>query len=557
MPAFSQDVTSVDYPWTLAKVGVTGNGFAGYAEINNGYSATPCLLFRTTTNRNSPKLTEGKLRRSFSVPLFEWYSRKPKATPESLKDKRFRKEFLKKKADWRRSRPIRVRPSSPPPGWKVVELPTGKMVLKFNGVDPLVKISRFTWVPELRRSLRPVNRSWTRHNSRIPLNARVNDLQFFHQTAWAAGFGEAYVKKTTNPITNPDYLSNPDILGYVLWQGNFSYLPWEDLGYDSSTSLGVDDKQEMGYAATLSFWSSEIEGLSKLALKRHYLKLKNQKVDLFTELSQGLLTVNLIVDIAKRIAKTLLFLKKLDVTSAFKVLFPTSPKGVANDYLAWKYGIKPLIGDLQGAAEHLAEYISRLAPFKSNGHAKSFFTKTSSEILADGTEVTVIRTAHIRVKYGTSYRVPFEITRQAASLGFTNPENTLWELLPFSFVVDWFLPIGDFLQSLSALDGLEPIETYKTIVISEDIVRLQELDRNRQVILSPQPVIDMTGLTNRGAAGYIDWTNLNSVLVRNNFYCERQVIPLANVPFPNFKNPLSGNHILSAIALFTQLLKKD
>jgi hypothetical protein len=66
----------------------------------------------------------------------------------------------------------------------------------------------------------------------------------------------------------------------------------------------------MGYAATLSFWSSEIEGLSKLALKRHYLKLKNQKVDLFTELSQGLLTVNLIVDIAKRIAKTLLFFKE-------------------------------------------------------------------------------------------------------------------------------------------------------------------------------------------------------------------------------------------------------
>jgi hypothetical protein len=37
--------------------------------------------------------------------------------------------------------------------------------------------------------------------------------------------------------------------------------------------------------------------------------------------------------------------------------------------------------------------------------------------------------------------------------GFTNPINLLWELIPFSFVADWFLPIGSYLEALKAWEG--------------------------------------------------------------------------------------------------------
>jgi len=32
--------------------------------------------------------------------------------------------------------------------------------------------------------------------------------------------------------------------------------------------------------------------------------------------------------------------------------------------------------------------------------------------------------------------------------GFNNPLSVLWETTPFSFVGDWFFPIGDYLQEL-------------------------------------------------------------------------------------------------------------
>jgi hypothetical protein len=41
----------------------------------------------------------------------------------------------------------------------------------------------------------------------------------------------------------------------------------------------------------------------------------------------------------------------------------------------------------------------------------------------------------------------------ANQLGLINPATVAWELVPFSFLVDWFLPVGKFLDSFSSLLG--------------------------------------------------------------------------------------------------------
>jgi hypothetical protein len=38
-------------------------------------------------------------------------------------------------------------------------------------------------------------------------------------------------------------------------------------------------------------------------------------------------------------------------------------------------------------------------------------------------------------------------------LGITNPVGLIWELIPYSFIVDWFVPIGDYLSSLDRFLG--------------------------------------------------------------------------------------------------------
>jgi len=43
---------------------------------------------------------------------------------------------------------------------------------------------------------------------------------------------------------------------------------------------------------------------------------------------------------------------------------------------------------------------------------------------------------------------------QAHQLGLTNPLTIVWEVIPFSFVVDWFVNVGDILQSLDDSVGI-------------------------------------------------------------------------------------------------------
>lgn len=42
----------------------------------------------------------------------------------------------------------------------------------------------------------------------------------------------------------------------------------------------------------------------------------------------------------------------------------------------------------------------------------------------------------------------------ATQLGLTNPQYWIWDAMPWSFVIDWFLKVGDFLNNFSATLGL-------------------------------------------------------------------------------------------------------
>jgi len=66
----------------------------------------------------------------------------------------------------------------------------------------------------------------------------------------------------------------------------------------------------------------------------------------------------------------------------------------------------------------------------------------------------------IRKGAGIDYRItdPEYVANEA--LGLHNPGLLAWELLPFSFVADWFIPIGDALQSLTAYGGLHLMGGY-------------------------------------------------------------------------------------------------
>lgn len=51
----------------------------------------------------------------------------------------------------------------------------------------------------------------------------------------------------------------------------------------------------------------------------------------------------------------------------------------------------------------------------------------------------------------------------ANRLGLTNPASVVWELIPFSFVVDWFVNVSDFLNQFSEFHGVALVNPFNSI----------------------------------------------------------------------------------------------
>jgi hypothetical protein len=71
----------------------------------------------------------------------------------------------------------------------------------------------------------------------------------------------------------------------------------------------------------------------------------------------------------------------------------------------------------------------------------------------------------------------------ANKLGFVNPGVIAWELVPFSFVIDWFVPVGNFLSQWTDFVGLTLQKAYTTKTAYTE-------DRDRYLLLIPPGVRD-------------------------------------------------------------------
>lgn len=66
------------------------------------------------------------------------------------------------------------------------------------------------------------------------------------------------------------------------------------------------------------------------------------------------------------------------------------------------------------------------------------------------------------VRISANVRVTNPNALLANQCGLINPVGIAWELVPFSFAIDWFLPVGSFLNSYTDLAGVQLEKSYTT-----------------------------------------------------------------------------------------------
>ena len=158
-------------------------------------------------------------------------------------------------------------------------------------------------------------------------------------------------------------------------------------------------------------------------------------------------TLNMIGDSAVKIARALRLFRKGNVVEATRTLianrrFPPKTKRAqtANNWLELQYGWLPLLQDMHDGAELLAHQLS--VPFRQRFRVRK-------AIKTQGPRGSAYW------EYGECYSkvskqliaIVSEPPSAAEYLGIMDPELVAWELIPFSFVADWVMPIGSYLEA--------------------------------------------------------------------------------------------------------------
>ncbi|DAD50205.1 TPA_asm: maturation protein [ssRNA phage Gerhypos.4_51] len=116
----------------------------------------------------------------------------------------------------------------------------------------------------------------------------------------------------------------------------------------------------------------------------------------------------------------------------------------ASNYLAFEYGVLPTISDLQeiiGSLKKIKPYVDR------NGF--STYSAGHTDSLSIG-NYTFELEQHVKVAVDDNDSGLSTVLRNLESSGFAPTLQNIWDLIPYSFVIDWFLDIGSVLERVDS-----------------------------------------------------------------------------------------------------------
>lgn len=177
-----------------------------------------------------------------------------------------------------------------------------------------------------------------------------------------------------------------------------------------------------------------------------YVPELNETIGLASQVARGFR------DAARNFRRSLKHAKRGDVRKAFSSFRKRGDwtlGDVSSLYLMTTFGLEPIVGDLTKALTSLGPSFLHDVIIRVSARA------AAQDKLAGSTGGMV--TTNYNGFWETSERgvVYLTLKKDWTSYTYGNPLEAIWEGVPFSWVVDYFTNVGDYLSSLDAFDGVE------------------------------------------------------------------------------------------------------
>lgn len=284
-------------------------------------------------------------------------------------------------------------------------------------------------------------------------------------------------------------------------------------------------------------WSANDE----LALQGKLIeKIRGHNFNLAVSAAEGREAVSLLVNAAGSLSKSVRNLRKGDVGGALRALGrspsgvvkhrkPLNDKDISSTWLSIQYGWVPLLSDV---FESFKAYEALTASARINTiRVRHTVDKKYNSSTSPGNW-----SCQGNSKYSKTLKAVLrENISTARSLGLTNPAAVVWEKIPFSFVADWFIPIGDYVEALDVIPKLNATITRSS--------KLSNTGSNPSLT----------------AAGKLMYSDVGFNHYRTDIVSTREANVSLVVPTPNFNSvsdAISGKRMWNALALIHQVFMK-
>lgn len=239
-------------------------------------------------------------------------------------------------------------------------------------------------------------------------------------------------------------------------------------------------------------------------------------------------------------------------TYSIKDIYSLTKKEWAPLWLSARYGLRPIIYDIESSLEALQKHgqpvrqrfsaednLTKITPWLSPEvpitYGSNRFDKAVCQFRGD-----VIQ----RYNISSGLLASFDTVKLSLSqtYGLKNIGTLAWEITPWSFVIDWFINIGETIRAIEA--NLQSNVLLRWNIVREDFILRAPVDPDTCIIKDPSRSTDV-------------WTGLDSVTGVQVW--ERKAtyrrIPSSVLLVPRLRMNLSPSKVTDLLALFHQKMK--
>jgi len=383
------------------------------------------------------------------------------------------------------------------------------------------------------------------------LESENKTYRTFKRIPYGAPFaqGSYYIRRVN--FTASVHSNGVKTNGQYVKPTNFSYFKtkvWEPVG--TYSYYNMTDPVDQGYrrVGTLadSFslrYNTGIEDRSSAVyaacVKKLYDKIRNADTNLAIDLFERRQTARMLSNSFEAIPKVVGWARKARTHyDPKRMSVEQGTKAIGNAWLSYTYGWKPLLSTIYGLSQFVrSTYQTREVKARS-GTTSTSKSKSSNPLQAPWAHQDV---RSQRWEIGATFQITEPALYDLTRLTTLNPLAIAWELVPYSFVVDWFLDIGGYLQAWeqSLMMGLQFQHGYKSY--SEKF----ETTGSYQGVWTP------SGFTRGPYDINAPWKRVFTQHSRS------KLTSMPKVPTPRLDVRLGWQRMTSAAALLQQILVPD